>query len=363
LCLAVLLAWGASGGTARAQAVDSQRIESAIQKASQWLQGQPTEYPGFRADELVLYALHHAGVEPGNPAFLSLLGKVEEPEVLDKVYCVSLQAMFFSEYDPSKYQFRIARCGQFLVDNQAANGQWGYGEPTSFPQTVMTGSAPRNIATSRSGKPARNRPSKAVLLRRRRKGPAEGDNSNAQYAALGLRACIEANVFPPRATLELAKKWWEETQVDDGGWPYRHRFDPTGSMSAGGLSSLVIYKHYLKEPWVSDPHVAKALEWMTSHFTVTENPKGPGWHLYYLYAVERVGILADRPAFGTRAWYAEGAEHLLSIQKPDGSWDSRVGELCPGAVVDTCYAILFLRKSTMPLVPVATEGGVEKPKK
>ena len=36
--------------------------------------------------------------------------------------------MSLESYDRKKYQYRIAQCAQFLVDNQCKNGQWDYGE-------------------------------------------------------------------------------------------------------------------------------------------------------------------------------------------------------------------------------------------
>jgi hypothetical protein len=55
----------------------------------------------------------------------------------------------------------------------------------------------------------------------------------------------------------------------------------------------------------------------------------------------------DIEKIGEHDWYQEGAEYLLKNQQRDGIWnqatDDRFGE---GAVVDTCFAILFLKKAT-----------------
>lgn len=68
-----------------------------------------------------------------------------------------------------------------------------------------------------------------------------------------------------------------------------------------------------------------------------------GWGLYYtLYSVERAGMLTLCEKFGKRSWYREGAELLLRLQAADGSWG--------GSLEDTCFALLFLSRSTTPFI-------------
>jgi hypothetical protein len=47
-------------------------------------------------------------------------------------------------------------------------------------------------------------------------------------------------------------------------------------------------------------------------------------------------------------WYWEGALRLISVQQQDGSWTTGM------QVVDTAFALLFLKKS---FIPVETKGG------
>ena len=84
--------------------------------------------------------------------------------------------------------------------------------------------------------------------------------------------------------------------------------------------------------------VRDALAWMQTNFSVTENPgMGPAHHYYYLYGLERMGILAHVRFLGGTDWYREGAEFLLHEQGGPGNW---------GDVVDTCFALLFLKRSS-----------------
>lgn len=354
------------------QGVDPKQVDGAVQRGTEWLLRQPYKYrsatKGTRHEDLALLTLHHGGADPNHPAFQALLKKIVEGEITG-TYVASVQAMFLSQFDPTKYQGRIAQCCQFLVDNQNEQGYWHYGEPTPMPQDFPTLSAPKDVTTPgvRVGKgpkdpaasPQVKKPSTIIQIKRQKWGPADkGDNSNSQYAALGLRACMEANVFPPRDALERALKYWESKQAPDGGWSYHGPKDVYGSMSAGGLGALVIYRHYLKLDWQSDPCVTRAIQWIGDNFSVESNPKSQGknrYLYYYLYAVERAGVLSSRMHFGAHDWYPEGARTLLAAQKPDGSWqgpsDAKDAE---HPVVDTCFAILFLRRATRPLIDVAS---------
>ncbi len=379
---AALLAFALAPAAAAAQAkkpqghpgVDQKKVDAAIDRGVRWLVENKPAVPvdgggkakaprnrGVEIDkecthELVLFTLFHAGVRPPHATFDGLLREVLEVDP-NWTYRTSLQAMLLSEFDPTRYQERIARCAQFLVDNQCANGQWTYGEPTAYPAWTPTLSKAKPVATrsrsSRNAAPAGPpKPRTEIRIQRQRGGPGAGDNSNSQYAALGIRACLEANVIPPAETLVLAKKWWEETQEGDGGWVYgKAGRGPTGSMTAGALGSLVIYKHCLKEPWPADPKVVKGTQWLVDHFSVTENPENPKHYFYYLYALERAGVFTQRSAFGAHDWYREGANRLLAIQDAGGSWGQ--------GVVDTCFAILFLRRATMPLTSVASVDRVK----
>ena len=63
---------------------------------------------------------------------------------------------------------------------------------------------------------------------------------------------------------------------------------------------------------------------------------------------ERVGILGNIELIGANAWYVQGAQHLVKAQKDDGHWNSGT-ELEPADVLDSCFALLFLKKATMPV--------------
>ncbi len=332
--------------------VQKQRVEAALERAKQYLVTWTTKAPPVqtggdpsRCHELVLYALLHLGIPQTEKCITTLAGIVENAPI-ERTYQAALGAMALQALDRVKYRNRIAHFAQFLVDQQCANGQWGYGRPIEHkPDVTPVHPDPKSTT-------------EVIVIKRLGKGPADGDNSCSQYAALGLRACVAAGLELPKETFQLAIDWWERSQKGDGSWAYSSKDagpDREGyaSMTAGGAASLVIYRSHLKKDWEKDPKIAKALEWLAANFAVTGNPKHknpPLFSYYWLYALERVGDLMALEKIGTHAWYAEGADQLLKTQLRDGSWDSK-NEMI---VADTCFAVLFLRKATRPAPKVAT---------
>lgn len=368
-------------------AVDPAQVDTAIQKGIEFLRGQgkPMDPPDRGEQgpqgshpvsnrELILWTFVHAGVPESDERFQELFQKMLESE-LKSTYNVALQAMILEEIDRVKYQDRIWQCAQFLVDNQGRNGQWSYGEPTPFAKEVPTGGK-KDVATSGGKAPEKDKIGKPKVVRqmkveKKRDGPDQGDNSNSQYAMLGLRACFDAGIVLPDRVLKQADRWWRQSQKpgkksDGRGWAYNEGSDSAyGSMSAGGVASLVICDYLQKRDWKRDKDVVDGLQWLAANFTVSRNPGASsnmsGWHYYYLYGLERAALLFETETLGSHKWYAEGAKYLLKEQKSDGSWASKTQGQGMGMggpnPIDTCFAILFLRRATRPLKDVATGGG------
>jgi hypothetical protein len=73
-------------------------------------------------------------------------------------------------------------------------------------------------------------------------------------------------------------------------------------------------------------------------------PKG-ALNLYFLWSVERVGVLLNLKTIGGKDWYRWGVDLLLPAQKEDGSWVGRGNGISP--VIDTSMALLFLKRSDL----------------
>ncbi len=134
-----------------------------------------------------------------------------------------------------------------------------------------------------------------------------------------------------------------------------------GSMTCAGVGCLIIGKSILgkgilgkKGGEAVDQSIYDGFAWLSTHWSVDANPEqGVARHYYHLYGLERVGTLGLYEKVGPHYWYREGATLLLKDQRPDGSWDQK-DEIAPTNILDTCYALLFLRRGTAPVGDVMT---------
>jgi len=365
----------------QAKPVDQKTIDEAIAKGVAYLRG--AESSGWDAhinncDELILLTFIHAGVPENDPKVQEYFKRAMDAK-LERTYKVSLLAMCLEQIDRVKYQNKIKQCAQFLVDNQCQNGQWSYGEPTALADGTPTGGSGAAVVSGEAKEAGAERQKPKVVRRvpvqKAREGPATGDNSNSQYAALGLRACHDAGIILPKETvIKPAKRWWTTSQLGEKGkdnsvatggaplgtprgWSYVTAEPAYSSMSAGAVGAVCIYDHIPGQEWKKDKVVLDGMAWLDKNFSVTENigpcqtgGQAPKEFLYYyLYALERAGILFDTPLIGRHDWYLDGARVILAAQKPDGSW-AESGPATMRPAWDTCFAILFLKRATQPLV-------------
>lgn len=278
---------------------------------------------------------------------------------LDNTYGTALVAMSLRDIDPYLYPERTRECAQWLVENQGWDHSkrkvWSYGK-----RVPGLGEEKKIDPT---GKEASKRP---LLARRKTAGSLEvvrqglitdagdvWDNSCTQFAALGLHSSAKSGIAIPRESWERMESHFREQQSADAGWGHNGG-SGYGSMTCSGLACLLMSRHHLGAEKPSlDPAVIAGLEWLSLYFTVEANPGSRENHYYYLYGLERAGILAGTEFFGDHEWYPVGARYLLDQQKGDGSWSSQAAP--PSGrmkeYLDTCYAILFLRRATLPIGP------------
>jgi hypothetical protein len=276
---------------------------------------------------LALLALLSAGVPPDDPVIQRGLRylRVVRP---GRTYSAALQTMAFARAGEAQDRERIQRNADWLLAARLRDG-WGYS-----------------------------------------KRPGGADNSNTQYALLGLEAARRAGANVDRKALEELRKFYLDTQVK-GGWSYRPGEPPTLSMTAAGLCGLVLTGrelgaglHKLRADgsaencgrYPDERALEQALEWVGGHFPrrPTEE-KAPGRlfaPFYTLAAVGRAGRLTGRRYFDEADWYEAGARHLLATQKADGSWQGKTGggQLDSWPVVATSFAVLFLTEGRTPVL-------------
>ncbi len=159
----------------------------------------------------------------------------------------------------------------------------------------------------------------------------------------------------------MKSRGWRYMKGSKIGW----RKAINGSMTTSGIISLVVAKAWLEDLKQYAPYKAKCDQamrdgcaWIAHNFTVSTNPVSQGHqplhHYYYLYGLERAGMLTMCMKFGKHDWYVDGSKLILSRQSGDGSWQTG-GSGTVGPVVDTCFALLFLKRATQPLVKMPKE--------
>jgi hypothetical protein len=187
-----------------------------------------------------------------------------------------------------------------------------------------------------------------------RQGPFAdgGDNSNTQFATLGVWVAGRHGVPTERALAHIARRF-RQSQFQDGTWGYVFflhgpfgRPHGTPSMTGAGLLGLAVGLGVAqpdaregKAP-PRDPAVEKGLD------ALSHSISGSVINLYFLWTLERVGVLYNLRQIGGKDWYPWGARLLVEAQGPDGSW-AQGGY--PGSLptTDTCFALLFLKRANL----------------
>lgn len=192
----------------------------------------------------------------------------------------------------------------------------------------------------------------------------EVDLSNTQYALLGLLAASRMGVDVPKEFLFESLTAVVKRQQREHSFTYKDPSDvPTGSMTTAGILAFRIAAMQLKgfgpyeavrREWEDRENAA--FGWLDTHFRVDVNPAGytpkggmRPFHHYYLYGLERICTLAGKRKLGNRDWYVEGAVQLVESQDDSGAWKSDF--------VDTCFALLFLKRATLTWSPDLAPAG------
>jgi hypothetical protein len=336
--LAVLLL---AAGPARAEDQLVEKVRKAIDDGKGFLLSQQREdngswensvaglnYPGG-ATSLALLALLTSGVPPTDAKVQKGLEYVRtlKPVTGSQTYVVALQTMVYAQAGLGKDRDRIQANVDWLVKAQQPGG-WTYND--------------------RGGRP---------------------DNSNSQYALLGLHAGIEAGATVDRRALEKVRAHMLGSQIG-GGWRYQddRRQDASLTMTTAGLCNLLITGmdlHVGKQKMLPGGEVvgcgeydeskpiADALRWIGAAFPAEIRPESAATVLrpapfYCLYGLERAGRLSGRRFFGGHDWYEVGCRYLVQVQRGDGRWDGAGQDHWP--VVSTSFALLFLSKGRTPVL-------------
>ncbi len=346
------------------------RVAESIVRSSNWLLKRQKDDGSFMAragaggyplgpTALATLALLKAGIPAGHPRLEKAFGYMRQQK-LERTYEVAVLLMCLdAKYDGAHDGFAVE-----LVDRY---GQRVVSDPCAAQISK------EDLAWMKQGVD--------FLVKNQTSGywryPSGGfDLSNTQYALLGLKAADRCGLTVPTAVWKSALDFLLGFQAADGipvdvranevrgeyriewtekakarGFCYTNGMKgemATGSMTTAGAAGLMICQSMLwkSRKFTADDRdrtrtaVRDAVAWMQTNFDVTTNPRGQdAWHYYYLYGLERMGIVGHLRFLGKIDWYLEGAEFLLREQDDTGSWHS-------GDIVQTCFALLFLKRSS-----------------
>lgn len=146
---------------------------------------------------------------------------------------------------------------------------------------------------------------------------------------------------------------------------------PRGGMTACGLANLEMARYILTDAgrkraaWDKRKDAAQVQEamydgmaWLDRHWSPYEDPGAQRknvYHLYWMYALERAMDLYSLRLVGSHDWYNEMGQELLNRQRRQGQWATRQGR--GHDVLDTCFALLFLKRSTKDQIPFGSITG------
>jgi hypothetical protein len=389
-----------------ARAVDQELIDRAIQngvKALRRMQ-QPDgtwPYPYIGATALAGLTLLECGADKEDKDVLRAADTVRKASIdLTHTYSISLSLLFLDLLgDPEDEPLIQSLMKRLLAGQGESGGGWSYSCPGPSEAEKQLLQEKLNKRKEKADEKRKGDNAESDPLRRFRRPGAgapdfpqfppvaapgfavggSGDNSNTQFAALGLWIGRRHGVAVDDALNRLADRF-RTTQMEDGGWAYLSLnlgvpgvMASTPAMTCAGLIALAIAdgatlerarkrKPDAKLPDISiDKHLKRGLEALGA---VIDNPRGiridalagqgaaapfarpnrvGGRSYYFLWSLERVAMALDLQTIGKKDWYGWGAEIILQNQEPDGSW---AGEYAQGGV-DTCFALLFLKRANL----------------
>jgi hypothetical protein len=337
-------------------------VNRAIDRGAEYLKG-PFREGLDQSDQyhfLYALALVHAGAHKKDPTLAAeILGLLSKFDPLEYgTYPSGVVAMAVEGLGDPRAFPALRRSARYLVEAQGEGGSWSY-NAKEIPKEIIggPGAGSRKALQVTGGMPLEGPGSAGEAWKRLTSWDVgiDGDTSASQFALLGLYSSARSGIPIPAESWKRALAAYRERQCEDGGWNYGNGGkEGYGSMTCAGICSVALCRHFLGEKEAGrDPAIDRGLEWLSTHFTVTENPgNSEEWVFYYLYSLERVGRILDTEFIGDHEWYPLGARRLVGMQNDDGSWVGTSGEEKDPPIA-TSFTLLFLTRAT-PTLEVAS---------
>ena len=301
----VLIGVGSVGAAPKQEPLVEQ-VRKSIEKSKEYLLRHQTADGNWELEDtaanfrggptsLALLALMNAGVPPEDPAIQKGLKWLRNipPE---KTYVVGLQTMVFCLAGMNEDRPLIQNRVRWLDNAKTMRGTsllgWTY-----TPRAMMA------------------------------------DNSNSQYAILGLHEAQTAGLYVNPQTWKEIGMLYMSTQVR-GGWGYHSNDQPTFTMTTAGLCGLLMASMDLNQNreissreghwnncgvYKEAPFVAQAQNLLGDTFPNLERIPNQPHLFYFLYGLERAGRLTGLRFMGGHDWYWVGCQYLTRAQAADGS--------------------------------------------
>ncbi len=258
---------------------------------------------------------------------------------LGNTYDLSLAVLALSRVGDRRDKPRIKELAARLIAGQMESGGWHY----TCPHKIDVEKVLRD-------------PNGAGKLKE-----GFGDNSCTQFAVLGLWVASRSGVNIDK-TLERVAKRFSTTQKEDGGWAYGEEGGSGPAMTGAGLFCLAVAEaHRIREAQKGDGKAEDGAKTGSSLMQNSIFARGfdrtgkfvpgiaGGTQRYFMWSIERVGVLLGLEKIGNVEWYKVGSQGLIKEQKDTGGWGGTGpgGEGDKDGLSDTSFALLFLRKANL----------------
>jgi hypothetical protein len=361
------------------------KINHAIDQGADYLKSLQTgsghwTYPlhdtGMTA--LAAWTLLETGVSADDPAVQKAAAALRKDMIAqNETYALALAVIFFDRLKDSVDEPLIQALGARLLGGQNALGGWDYKSVTpsaadqdTLRQLMSQAQKDKETGTQRNeGKLA---PEVARMVERYKSAkvnPYGGDNSNTQFAMIGLWVA-RRHKLPVDDALKRVERRFRAGQRERGRWTYYAGFGETRpSMTCAGLLGLALghgVKRKKGEPPLDpnkDQQVRGGLEAMDVYLTDPQYQRAfqNNGYYYFLFSLERMAVVYDLKKVGKTEWYVWGAKQLVEKQNSQGAWQGIHG------AADTCFALLFLKRAnvakdlTLDLQNLIESPGIKKP--
>ncbi|MBL8797476.1 MAG: hypothetical protein JNM56_26485 [Planctomycetia bacterium] len=352
-------------------------VKPAIERGVKALRAMQTEVFALKTHPhgaLALWGLTllECDVPAEDPGVKKAAAELRQASVeLTHTYSLALTVMFLDRLGEAQDQYLIQALAVRLLAGQRYADGWNYECPRPTAEEIRRLHAhirqPREATKTPKGKGppplAADFVEQVKLLEKQKAGDdalGKGDNSNTQFAIMGLWAARRQGVPVERALNRVAERFRKQ-QGNDGGWGYIPGNDSSASMTCAGLLAVAMshgatYEAALRgEPNknlirlsqdpVNGPAVKSALTALGAAVQSSSHQRGQKLRKghYFLWSLERVALAYNLETIVGKDWYGWGSELLLASQGADGTWRGDYADAY-GPVIDTCFSLLFLRR-------------------